>query len=466
MNASHQTAIRRAMSFEMRPVLERFAEEYRASLDDAQGLERELKRYLILRALHPRKRYGMAGRVDGLWHTFLLFTQLYARFCYRVAGRFLHHTPADIESREELRQFTKDYANLWKDYPRVFAEPPPESIWPSIEMICNGNSAQPGEDPAVAAALAKFEAQNREIFARRHQIVAACRLKPDMAVADVGACTGLFTRLLATAVGRSGKVYAVEISRPFIQHIKTTCRDQGIDNVVGVVCSPTSVALPPQSVDLVFLCATYSRLEFPFKTMKSIHRALRPGGQVVLIDFKRIPGVSKEWVLKNVRGNQEDFTHEILEGGFNLVEEKKFLRESYCLRFVKRSRASFLPSPGRGRRRLSRAAPWADSGKGGLPPGSRPRLRPAGPGRAAPAPGCCGPVRSSGQATPSPARRRPGARSARPHGCRFQYCRPTRKRRFSHGTAPRRTEEGHGAPPGEEEAFPDCQAGGAHRAGQ
>jgi ubiquinone/menaquinone biosynthesis C-methylase UbiE len=372
MDSQYRAIIDRAMRFKMQKVLQRYADDFQASLADAQRLERELKRYLILRALYPRKRYPMAGPVDGLWHTFLLFTRLYARFCNRVAGQFLHHTPADIENRQELRRFKKDYANLWKDYPRVFAERPPASIWPSLQMISNGNGNEAAEDQAVTEALDKFEAESREVCARRKEIVAACRLKPGMAVADVGACTGLFTRLFARAVGPSGKVYAVDVSRPFIQYIEKTCQDQGLGNMVGVVCSQTSVELPPQSVDLVFLCATYSRFESPLKIMKSIHRALRQGGQVVLIDFHRIGGVSSEWALKHVRAGQDDFTREILDSGFKLVEERKFLRESYCLRFVK------VEEP-------SRASSGIQSR----------------------------PVRVRRQAEPALARHRPGARSAR-----------------------------------------------------
>ncbi len=136
MNGRHRVIINRAMRFKMQKVLERYAEEYQSNLEDAKRLERELKRYLILVALWPRKHYGMAGGVDGLWHTFLLFTQLYSRFCERVAGQFLHHTPADIESAGELREFKRDYANFHKDYEAVFGEPAPSSIWPTIETIC------------------------------------------------------------------------------------------------------------------------------------------------------------------------------------------------------------------------------------------------------------------------------------------------------------------------------------------
>ena len=59
-------------------------------------------------------------------------------------------------------------------------------------------------------------------------------------------------------------------------------------------------------------------------------------GQVILIDFHRIEGVSREWTQGHVRAGQEVFTKEIEEAGFRLIEEKKdLLDESYFVRFIK-----------------------------------------------------------------------------------------------------------------------------------
>ena len=67
---------------------------------------------------------------------------------------------------------------------------------------------EPFKKPDVKAYIKKFESDDREIYVKRHEIVAALGLVPGMSVADVGAGTGLFTRLLAEKVGPTGKVYA------------------------------------------------------------------------------------------------------------------------------------------------------------------------------------------------------------------------------------------------------------------
>lgn len=200
-------------------------------------------------------------------------------------------------------------------------------------------SVKPGinesfKKPDVPQFVERFEREGRDVFDHQKEIIAALKLKPGMAVADIGAGTGLFTRQFSPLVGEHGKVFAVDISKEFITHIEQRAKTDQMSNIVGIVCEADSVKLPDNSVDLVFICDTYHHFEFPYKTMRSIHKALKPGGQVVLIDFHRIEGVSSEWTLGHVRAGQEVFTREILETGFKQIEEQEeLLEESYFVRF-------------------------------------------------------------------------------------------------------------------------------------
>jgi predicted methyltransferase len=190
--------------------------------------------------------------------------------------------------------------------------------------------------PNVPEFIERFEKEGRDAFDNREKIVKACEVKPGMAIADIGAGTGLFARMFSPLVGPEGKIYAVEIAEEFVSHIEKTAKQQKLENIVGVVCKPDSVELPPESIDLAFICDTYHHFEFPQKTMRSIHKALKPGGQVILIDFHRIQGVSSDWVMNHVRAGQEVFTKEISDAGFRQVEEKKdVLKESYLVRLEK-----------------------------------------------------------------------------------------------------------------------------------
>jgi predicted methyltransferase len=183
----------------------------------------------------------------------------------------------------------------------------------------------------------RFEGESREIFSQRARIAGLLQLQPGMAVADVGAGTGLFTWMFATAVGTTGKVIAVDIAPRFIEHIQQQATAKGVANVSAILCTERSVELPAASVDLVFTCDTYHHFEYPASTLASIHRALRPGGSLVVVDFIREEGISRPWILDHVRAGQAVVTQEIEAAGFRLerVEATPFLRENYMLRFRK-----------------------------------------------------------------------------------------------------------------------------------
>lgn len=189
----------------------------------------------------------------------------------------------------------------------------------------------------VAEWLKRFEVESREVFHARDAVMAACKVKPGMTVADVGAGTGLYTRLFAEAVGDDGWVFAVDINARFLEHIQARAKAEGQTNITSVLSPQDSVSLPGASVDLVFLCDTYHHFEFPAPSLASIFAALKPGGELVLMDFERIEGVSSEWIMGHVRAGKEVFRAEIEAAGFELVEEVDVvgLKENYFLRFQK-----------------------------------------------------------------------------------------------------------------------------------
>lgn len=182
---------------------------------------------------------------------------------------------------------------------------------------------------------AVFERAGREVYDRRHEIVQATGAWRGAAVADIGAGTGLFTRLFARTVGAEGRVYAVDISREFVKHILRLTRAEGLTNVEGVVSTQSDTLLSPGSVDIAFVSDTYHHFEQPGAMLASIRRALRPGGTLIVIDFERIEGQSSAWVLEHVRADKREVVREIEAAGFRLAAEGGFLRENYFLKFVR-----------------------------------------------------------------------------------------------------------------------------------
>lgn len=189
----------------------------------------------------------------------------------------------------------------------------------------------------VAEWTQKFETESREIFHQRTDIVALLGLKPGMSVADIGAGTGLFTLPFSQAVGAGGKVYAVEIAWNFLEHIQARATKARAANVQTVLCTERSVELPETSIDLAFICDVYHHFEYPQASLASMHKALKPGGELVLIDFKRIPGVTSDFIMNHVRAGQEVFEAEVTAAGFEKTTEvKDLLKENYIVRFRRR----------------------------------------------------------------------------------------------------------------------------------
>ena len=189
------------------------------------------------------------------------------------------------------------------------------------------------ENPDWQQWVNTFERPGREVYDKRHAIVDATGIRPGMAVADIGAGTGLFTRLFAERVGPQGRVYAVDISRPFIENIVRTSQQRGFLNVEGVVNGHKDVSLPPDSIDLAFLVDTYHHFEYPASMLSSIHRSLRPGARLIVIDFRRDPGHSSSWVMGHVRAGRDAVIDEITRAGFRLIDDKALLRTNYYLVF-------------------------------------------------------------------------------------------------------------------------------------
>lgn len=214
--------------------------------------------------------------------------------------------------------------------------PPPTVAEESVQPGINREFLSPDLDPEEW--VERFEREGREIYDRRHEIVDALRLRRGMTVADIGAGSGLFSALFASRVGPEGKVYAVDIAAPFVDLIRERAAEAGLRQIVGVVCTERSVELPASSIDLAFVCDTYHHFEYPRASLASIHSALRRDGELIVIDFHRIPGKSSDWILNHVRAGQDVFTQEIEASGFVKVEEIPLLQENYMLRFRKAGR--------------------------------------------------------------------------------------------------------------------------------
>lgn len=213
------------------------------------------------------------------------------------------------------------------------------SLWAGgLPLHAAEQNVRPGinkqyENPEFARWVAAFEQSGREVFVKRHAIMTALKLKKNMRVADVGAGTGLFSLLIAKEIGPKGVLYAVDISSTFVDNILRRAREVGLNSVVGLVNSQQDSRLKARSVDLIFMCDTYHHFEYPQSMLASLHRALTPEGQMVIIDFHKKKGVTPQWVMDHVRGDKQEVIREIEAAGFRKIDDLELMQTNYFLRF-------------------------------------------------------------------------------------------------------------------------------------
>jgi ubiquinone/menaquinone biosynthesis C-methylase UbiE len=117
-------------------------------------------------------------------------------------------------------------------------------------------------------------------------LISELDLKPGMAVADIGAGTGYHSSRMAQLVGKTGKIFAVDIQREMLALLDKNMKDQGISNVVPVLGSEKDPKLAPTSVDLILMVDVYHELEYPAEMLRAMAAALKPKGRIAFVEFR------------------------------------------------------------------------------------------------------------------------------------------------------------------------------------
>ena len=131
-----------------------------------------------------------------------------------------------------------------------------------------------------------LERDEREREERTDLLVTALQLKPGMVVADIGAGTGYLARRMAPALMPGGKVLAVDVQPEMVSLLQSMVRQSGLTQIEPSLGTEVDVKLPASSIDLAIMVDVYHELAFPYEVMASIIRALKPGGQLVFVEYR------------------------------------------------------------------------------------------------------------------------------------------------------------------------------------
>ena len=117
--------------------------------------------------------------------------------------------------------------------------------------------------------------------------IRALGIEPGQTIADIGAGSGYYSLLLSNAVGPQGRVYATDIQPEMLAILKRKLEAQSIGNVELVLGTESETKLPDASVDLAMMVDVYHELQRPQAFLQSLKRALKAGGRLVLIEFRK-----------------------------------------------------------------------------------------------------------------------------------------------------------------------------------
>lgn len=182
-----------------------------------------------------------------------------------------------------------------------------------------------------------LERDNREDEEAPSKAVAALGLKPSHVVADIGAGSGYHTFRIAPLVP-NGKVFAVDIQSEMLDFIDSRAKALGITNVNPHLGAIDDVGLPPNSIDLALMVDAYHEFSHPKEMLESLMNALRPGGRVVLLEYRaEDPNVPIKRLHKMT---EQQIRLEFESIGFQWVETHDFLPWQHMVIFKKP-----IPSP-------------------------------------------------------------------------------------------------------------------------
>jgi precorrin-6B methylase 2 len=177
-----------------------------------------------------------------------------------------------------------------------------------------------------------LERPERQQEERTDLLLAALSLRPTDVVADIGAGTGYFSFRIARAIPQ-GKVLAVDIQPEMITYLNEGKRRAKTPNVQPVLGTITDPKLPPTSINVALLVDAYHEFSHPREMGEALVRALRPGGRIVLVEYRaEDPNVP---IKEHHKMTEAQATREMNALGLKLLKNDPRLPQQHILVYGK-----------------------------------------------------------------------------------------------------------------------------------
>ena len=160
------------------------------------------------------------------------------------------------------------------------------------------------------------------------QIIEAIALKPGQSIAEIGVGGGYFSLRFAEMVGKKGNIYAVDTNRGFLEFVKNSAKEKGLDNVITTFAKEDKLVLPEKSLDFIFMRNVTHHIPNRVKYFINLKDFLKPDGKVIIIEYKK----GKFFTFRGIFGHyvpKKIIIREMEEAGYLLEREFDFLPEQH-----------------------------------------------------------------------------------------------------------------------------------------
>jgi ubiquinone/menaquinone biosynthesis C-methylase UbiE len=178
--------------------------------------------------------------------------------------------------------------------------------------------------------IALLEDPKRDEWQKPNAVIQALNLKEGQVVADIGAGSGYFTLRLARRVGQKGQVFAVDVDEGMLSYLRQRLAKEKMQNVQVMQVPPHDPLLIDGSLHLAFICNTYHHLEDRDVYLRKLHKALKPDGRLVIVDFYKKEGMPVGPPM-SMRLGEETVQKELQQAGVKVTEKLTFLPYQYIL---------------------------------------------------------------------------------------------------------------------------------------
>lgn len=174
------------------------------------------------------------------------------------------------------------------------------------------------------------------------QLLDALALEPGQVVCDLGCGVGYLTLPIAERVGPEGRVLAVDVQPEMLAGLAERVAEAKLENIEPVLATLADPRLEPGSCDVVLMVDVYHELGYPERVLEKVRAALKPGGRLVLVEFR---AEDRDVPIKpEHKMSRDQLQLELPANGFRLASDYRELPWQHMLSYVRDDEPAPEPS--------------------------------------------------------------------------------------------------------------------------